>query len=148
MILQRFDRLGVEGGVVAVADHEHVDVVGQLAELVHLGGRGDDGSGPAVAEDVGDLAGGEMHVDRGVVEAGPQRRPDRLEVAGMVLEKDGHVIAGSEPELVPVAGQLDRTRLEFAVADGFARPRHHHRGAIGLVGPGVHGYRAEEAISS
>ena len=52
-----------------------------------------DRSSAAIVEDVADLLRGEVGVDRGDVEPGPQRRPDHLEVARVVLHEDGHVVA-------------------------------------------------------
>ena len=95
---------------------------------------------PAVADDVGDLGRGEVPVDRRVVEAGAQRRPHHLEVAQVVGQQDGDVVAAAQAPLVPELGELVRALVELAVGERVAAAGHHDGRVVGTLA----GERARE----
>ena len=92
--------------------------------------RGHEGLGVAVADDVGDLLGREVGVDRGVVEAGALGRPADLEEAGLVLDQEGDVVAEPEPGGLPDPGHPAGAFLQLGVGDHGPRTGHDDRGVI------------------
>src|ERR1019366_1426628 len=61
------------------------------------------------------LTGGEMRIDGGDVEAGPQGGPHHLTIARVVLHHDGEVVAGTEAALAQQSGQADGACIELPV---------------------------------
>ena len=102
--------------------------VGDLAQRR----RGHHGGGAAVLDDVAGLLGLEVPVDRRAVEPGAHRRPEHLEVAGVVLEQDRQVVAGPQPGVVQQLRQPHGPLVELRVRDDGATARHHDRRLVAL----------------
>ena len=120
------------------ADGAVGDQVGQGGGQVPLLVGGHQGLGPAVADDVGGLVGGQVAVDGGDVEPRPEARPDRVHEGQVVLHQDRDVVAPAQAPGPEELGHAVGALVELAVG--------HHRAGVGgdqgrLVGrqPGVVG---------
>ena len=92
-----------------------------------------EGAGVAVLDDVGHLLGGEVGVDRRVVEAGALGRPADLEEAGLVLDQEGDVVTEAEAGVLPHPGQPAGALLQLGVGDDLARAGHDDRRVVGTL---------------
>ncbi len=128
-------------GVVALdgaVEHEpqlHAGhLVPQLGRLFGLVGRGDERPGTAVVDDVGHLLGGEPARHRRVDQPRVRGAPCDRQEAGVVLQAEGHVVAGPQAHVVEHPRQPVGLLVEFGVGDDPPRGGHHDRGMVGALG--------------
>ena len=114
----------------------------ELADGIAQLRRDEHGLGVAVVEDVGDLLGVEVVVDRREVETRTLRGPDHLQVLGVVVHEDGDVVAEAQPAVVEQLRDAVGVVVELAVRHDLPGRTHDVRGLVGkLLGEhrGPHG---------
>lgn len=102
----------------------------ELLDGVSHGVAGDQRGGAAVVEYVLYLAGLEMPVDRGVVQAGALSSPADFEEWPVVLHQDRDVIPRHDPAGPERAGEPHRPFLELGVGHSLAARTHYDRRSI------------------
>ena len=138
-VVERLDlapRVGrlVELAVAAEHDVDARDAAREPGDERALGDRGDEDPRAAVAQDVLDLVGAQVPVDRGVVEPGPLRGPRRLEEPLLVLHEDRDHLAAPQPERREEPRELAGATRQLAVGEDRAARAHHHGGVRGTLG--------------
>jgi hypothetical protein len=90
--------------------------------------------GAAVVEDVLHLAGPQVAVDRGVVQARPLGRPRHLQELAVVLHQHGDVVAAADAAGPQGPGQADGAVLQLGVGHDLARGGHDDGRGVGRLG--------------
>src|SRR5690606_19492683 len=86
----------------------------------------------AVLEDVGELVGLQVGIDRGVVEAGPIAGAAALDEALVVLHEDGVVVEPLQPLATQQVREAIAAPLELAIGDDLAAARHDEGRFVGI----------------
>ena len=140
---QRGGRLLTDDVLVALpavqvaVDHQR-DLGLDVGDAIGQVDRRDDRACPAVTDDVGDLGRRQVPVHGRVVQPRPQGGPHHLEVAQVVGEQDGDVVAAAKTPLVPELRQLVGALVELLVRERGARAGHDHGRMVGtLAGEGA-----------
>ncbi|GHF08262.1 hypothetical protein GCM10018772_36680 [Streptomyces fumanus] len=110
---------GREGSVTVHHDHgQRAGSGGQPAHRGHMGGVGDDDAAAADGEQVLQLRGGQVRVDRDADAAGADDREVALHHLDPVAEEHRHPVAGQQAEAGQMSGEAAGTGLQTGVADG------------------------------
>ncbi len=127
-VLQRL--AAVDGAADRRQQVEAAELVHELRHLVGLGRRGDQDPAARVLQDVAQLLGREAGADGRVVQPGVAGAPGQREVVDPVLQAEGDVVPGPQPERAEEVGQPTRRLVELGVGHHLARAPHHDRRVV------------------
>jgi hypothetical protein len=128
----RIPRLPAGSGASAhIADHVRRDHRRRFTGDIGEAFSGDEDPGPAIGDDVADLARRQMRADRRVVEAAALRRPADLHEEQRILGQERDMVLRLEAEPAKQLRPLVRGPVQFAIGDRRAGPRHPVGGLVG-----------------